>query len=503
MSEEHARGTRWADSSNQVDFTKWIRSDPEKKFEVTPKKITWTHVDRTNPIQVYNDFPLNYFKDFEHTFIAQITGIHNSAPTRRHMITLWKIWNPGGNVLSVYAAQVKNSNDRWNIVFFQRKNGKNVWVYSSSYQYAINKKYFFKVQRKGKTSRIIVYEDDERTVRIEDSEFREGVADYYRTLSAPAGINVVVEAEDWSSGSIENLRMTELIPRDLQPKHEREEKIKKLDDKVRSIKKKLKKDTFNHLIIYAVFIGVVIAVNILIDSNASLPLFVGGLMLFVSTWPTPKTTLEKTIINIYDSIEPLKLSETDPKKRSLAHKKFKKVVNKLNLSREDIAPWYSEANDVTDAFINNLQALVTPAILEGMIRYEQLIEIPLVYMSSEINDIALLNEEYNDKFGNISFISHEPEIPIGDRIKSIITFIYSNTIIKLMLSISGGYLTALFLSYIHTIRTGNEIPPGDILTSAAAYTVVFLTAAFFTKEKNFSIRVTTRENKKGPVASPS
>jgi len=121
------------------------------------------------------------------------------------------MWDRGGNVLSVYAAQVKDSNDKWNIVFFQRKKGKNLWVYSGSYPYAINKKYFFTIERKGKTSRIIVFEDDERSLKIEDSGFKAGVADYYRFLSAPAGVNVNVDTRDWTSGSIENLQLTELI----------------------------------------------------------------------------------------------------------------------------------------------------------------------------------------------------------------------------------------------------------------------------------------------------
>ena len=197
--------------SSQVDFTEWMRKDPENKFIVIPEKVSWTHVDRTIPIEVIKDYSENFFKDFEHSFSVQLTEIENKGPVRRHMITLWKMWDRGGNVLSVYAAQVKDSNDKWNIVFFQRKNGKNLWVYSGTYQYDINKKYFFIVNRIAENCRIIVFEDDERALKIEDSGFKAGVADYYRFLSVAAGINVNVDREDWSSGSIENLQITELI----------------------------------------------------------------------------------------------------------------------------------------------------------------------------------------------------------------------------------------------------------------------------------------------------
>ena len=38
-----------------------------------------------------------------------------------------------------------------------------------------------------------------------------GVADHYRFLSVAAGVNVKVDRDDWSSGSIENLQITELL----------------------------------------------------------------------------------------------------------------------------------------------------------------------------------------------------------------------------------------------------------------------------------------------------
>jgi len=197
--------------SSQVDFTEWIINDPEKKIVVIPEKVSWNHVDRTISIAVTKDYTENYFEDFEHSFSAQVTEIDNKGPVRRHMITLWKMWDRGGNVLSVYAAQVKDSNDKWNIVFFQRKNGKNLWVYSGSYPYDINKKYFFTIERKAENCRIIVCEDNERELKIEDSGFKAGVADKYRFLSVAAGINVTVDSEDWSSGSIENLQIAKLI----------------------------------------------------------------------------------------------------------------------------------------------------------------------------------------------------------------------------------------------------------------------------------------------------
>ena len=197
--------------SSQVDFTKWITKDPDKKYLISPEKVSWTHVDRIIPIEVCKDYTENHFKDFAHTFSAQLTEIDNKSPTNRHMITLWKMWDHGGNVLSVYAAQVKDSNDKWNIVFFQRKNGKNLWVYSGSYQYDINKNYFFTVNRIAEICRITVCEDDKRALKIEDSGFKAGVADYYRFLSVAAGINVKVDRDDWSSGSIENLQIAKIV----------------------------------------------------------------------------------------------------------------------------------------------------------------------------------------------------------------------------------------------------------------------------------------------------
>ena len=190
--------------SNQVNFTEWLSNDPEQKYLITPEKVSWNHVDRTFPITVHEDYTDNFFKDFEHTFSAQLTEIDNKSPINRHMITLLKMSHMGGNVLSVYAAQVKDSNDKWKIIFFQRKNGKNLWVYVGTYQYDINKKYFFIVNRIAENCRVTVYEDFEMENRIEDSGFKAGVADYYRFLSVAAGVNVNVDRDDWSSGSIES-----------------------------------------------------------------------------------------------------------------------------------------------------------------------------------------------------------------------------------------------------------------------------------------------------------
>jgi len=198
-------------SSNQVNFTKWLINDPEQKYLISPEKVSWNHVDRTIPITVHKDYTENHFKDFAHTFSAQINKIDNKGPVRRHMITLWKMWNRGGNVLSVYAAQVKDSNDNWNIIFFQRVNGKNLWVYSGTHQYDINKKYFFTVIRNAENCRVVVCEDIERANIIEDSGFKVGVTDHYRFLSVAAGVNVKVDRDDWSSGSIENLKTKQLM----------------------------------------------------------------------------------------------------------------------------------------------------------------------------------------------------------------------------------------------------------------------------------------------------
>lgn len=198
-------------SSSQVDFTEWISNDPGKKFIISPEQVSWNHVDRTLSIEVFKDYTENHFKDFAHIFSAQLNEIDNKSPTNRHIITLWEMGNRDGNSLIIYANQVRDSKYKWTIVFHQRKNGKNVWVYVGTHQYDIDKKYFFTVIRNTENCRIIVCEDVERANRIEDSGFKVGVADPYRFLSVAVGINVNVDREDWSSGSIENLKTEQIM----------------------------------------------------------------------------------------------------------------------------------------------------------------------------------------------------------------------------------------------------------------------------------------------------
>lgn len=190
---------------SSLDLSTWERKDPNSKFNVSINRVIWNHVDRNASREIIKDFSNNYFKSFKHTFDITITEIGNKSSINRHIITFWQCWNYGGNVLSIYAQQVYNSNDKWTVVFFQRKDNENRWVFIGKNLFDINKTYYFTVSRIENICRLKIYKDSERTILIEDSGDTLGLSDEYRYLSITKGIKIEADKEDWSSGIIENL----------------------------------------------------------------------------------------------------------------------------------------------------------------------------------------------------------------------------------------------------------------------------------------------------------
>lgn len=243
-----------------------------------------------------------------------------------------------------------------------------------------------------------------------------------------------------------------------------------------------------NIIYYLIFLGVVIILYLLkVPLGALLPLIGGTSVIMLSTLDSLKSD-DMLFIKLYKSIEMLKLSETNPDFRNDAYKKFNDALRYIPSFQEHSFPWYSKNDDVTDKFFKNLQSLVSRGILDGHIDYNDLSEIALAFISSDINDINILNTKIDEKLGNILFTSHERDKTIKNIIISFTTSIYSSTIIKLILTISGASLTALFMYYIFTLIIGNEIQPGYILASAAGLSIPFAYATSLTKEKIFSIR---------------
>ena len=360
--------------AEEIDFTEWIKRDPENKFSISSEKVSWNHVDRTNSIEIYKDYNENFFKDFEHSFSAQLNEITNSKPTTRHMINFWALWNKGGNILSVYASQVRDSTDKWKIVFFQRKNGKNLWIYSGGHHYEMNKKYFFTIKRKAENCQIIVYEDAKRVNKIEDSGLKAGVADNYRFLTVTRGVNVKHESEDWSSGSIENLQITKLISDSgLHPvKFNMVPMRPALDEEKRSLEKKGKNGIrWYRIMEIAGILGIIFVVfdgfffkylgpdwfGILLSGS------IASFLLGISISPGGYV-----LLTFMDAIEILEESPTDSETHKKAAKKLETAIKSLEelIGTSERDPiWHSKVNELEEEFIRKLKLRVLPALREG------------------------------------------------------------------------------------------------------------------------------------------
>ncbi len=93
-----------------------------------PDKIEWSDLYRSQKTRLSLNNELSIYENFTHKFSFKITKIKNTSRSSRLLITLWKLKKSDGNIVSVYIDKYKGSNDKFRLVFFQRVDGKNVFV---------------------------------------------------------------------------------------------------------------------------------------------------------------------------------------------------------------------------------------------------------------------------------------------------------------------------------------------------------------------------------------
>lgn len=192
------------------DFITWNKFDPEGKYTVTSNRVEWDHVDRTAWIRVFKDFGEDYIENFECKFAVNFSSIEAGVSTNRLIIHLLSVMNDIANQISVYAHQFGDTDNKWRIVFFQRKERNNVFVFIGNIEFTTNKLYYIKVTRMDNICRVIVYDDVDEMIILEDSGDKTGIIDKYRYVAVARGIDNPVDREDWSSGYIENLEIYRL-----------------------------------------------------------------------------------------------------------------------------------------------------------------------------------------------------------------------------------------------------------------------------------------------------
>lgn len=98
-------------------------------YEIQDNSIKWNKVTRSTPGEVRKQFDAP-IKDFEIQYDLTISNIEDYGEKNRHLITTLKLWKESSTILSTYIAERKNTNE-CRLVFFQRKNKQNVFVYNT------------------------------------------------------------------------------------------------------------------------------------------------------------------------------------------------------------------------------------------------------------------------------------------------------------------------------------------------------------------------------------
>jgi hypothetical protein len=182
------------------NFSKYEQSG--ENYEKHDNWIKWNNVTRNSPGHIYfkKDDPIT---NFEINFDFVVYNINNYSENFRHLFTLFKLRKEPGTIMSLYIAEVKNNNI-YKVIFFQRKNRENIFVYRIGKNFKVGKKYSVKITKKQFVFRIRVEIDSDE---FDDSGDLEGINDEYLEVFVCEGHRFDVDSLDSSSGKLENLSL--------------------------------------------------------------------------------------------------------------------------------------------------------------------------------------------------------------------------------------------------------------------------------------------------------
>lgn len=173
-------------------------------YEIQDNSIKWNKVTRSTPGEVRKQFDAP-IKDFEIQYDLTISNIEDYGEKNRHLITTLKLWKESSTILSTYIAERKNTNE-CRLVFFQRKNKQNVFVYNTI-NLELNIRYHITIKKKQNEFNIIVKRYDNNRV-VDKSPNLIGDDDSYNDIILTQGLNFETDSNDSSSGLLENLCVT-------------------------------------------------------------------------------------------------------------------------------------------------------------------------------------------------------------------------------------------------------------------------------------------------------
>jgi DNA repair exonuclease SbcCD nuclease subunit len=207
----------WLESLNftTVDFNDFIEIDPDYRISIPyPNRVNWNQMNRSLERMLFKRYEEEDFKHFIHHLDFRLENFTTGTGGNRLIIAIWKIaqterGSPEWNFTHLYAEQVGGQTTVYQTVFNQRVNGENTFVHIGPEILVPNQTYYATIIRYGEYIELEVYSDPERTYSLYSSGIRNLRDESYDHLIVSHVREYDHDKDNWSTGYIENLRISE------------------------------------------------------------------------------------------------------------------------------------------------------------------------------------------------------------------------------------------------------------------------------------------------------
>jgi hypothetical protein len=188
------------------DFTEYRKTDLDNSISISESRVSWINMDRSIGRNIWREYDAVYSSDFVHKFTFSMEQIEAGDVNPREIVRLWTL--KGDDVsLILYVVQANSRDDIYDLVFFQKDQHGNIFVYHSSDDndsLLVGEVYFVTITKQDDVYRVYIF-DDVNTLL--DSGSHVGVSVDYETLTIVSVGGYSDDLDDWSSGYVENLRV--------------------------------------------------------------------------------------------------------------------------------------------------------------------------------------------------------------------------------------------------------------------------------------------------------
>ena len=188
------------------DFNEYRKIDPDNSLTVSTSRVSWINMDRSIGRNMWREYDVAFSSDFVHKFTFSIEQIEAGDKDPREIVRLWTL--KGDDVsLILYAVQENSVDDIYNLVFFQRDQHGNLFVYHSTDDndsLSVGEAYYATITKRDDVYRLFIFNDFNTLI---DSGSHLGVSVDYETLTIVSVGGYSDDLDDWSSGYVKNLRI--------------------------------------------------------------------------------------------------------------------------------------------------------------------------------------------------------------------------------------------------------------------------------------------------------